>query len=121
MQVLIAVVGAAVLSGAGAATAEDLILDCKVHANRPDHGVTDWRRRLILSPSHTVEIFDDFGQGLEHRARSRVLPVSGNRIILENGGGKLAYLDRQTRTYHLSNGPSHFTLEGPCERVRGAR
>jgi hypothetical protein len=119
IRVLSALLGAAALAGTAAARAGDLILDCKVHANQPDHGKTDWRRRLILSTNHMVEISDDFGDGLKPRTRYHVLSTERRRITLENGGGKLAYLDPHTRTYHLSDAPRHFTLEGPCERVRG--
>jgi hypothetical protein len=113
---------AAALAATGSAQAADLILDCNVHANQADHGRTDWRRRLVISPStHMVEIFDDFGEGLKPRTRYRVLGMDGRRITLENGGGKIAYIDRQTHIYHLSDTPRSFTLEGPCVRAGEGR
>jgi hypothetical protein len=123
LRSLSVLLGAAVLAGANFAQARDLILDCKVHANQADHGRTDWRRRLVISPStHMVEIFDDFGEGLRPRTRYRVFALDDpRRITLENGGGKMAYIDRQTHIYHLSDTPRSFTLEGPCVRAGGGR
>jgi hypothetical protein len=110
--------GAAILTGPGFARASDLVLDCRVHANQPDHGKTDWRRRLVFpSATHMVEIFDDFGDGLKRRDSYRVQSMKPHRITLENRGGKVAYLDGQTHTYHLRDAPRGFTLEGPCVRA----
>jgi hypothetical protein len=110
------------LAAAGFAQAGDLILDCKVHANQSDHGRTDWSRRLVIRSSpRMVEIFDDFGEGLKPRNRYPWSGMDARRITLENRGGKLAYIDRHTHIYHLSDAPRHFTLEGPCARVGAER
>jgi hypothetical protein len=117
-----ALLGAVVLVGAGVAQAEDLILDCRVHANQPDHGKTDWRRRLVFpSSTHMVEIYDDFGDGLKRRDSYRVEKIKPHRITLENRDGKLAYVDGETHTYQLRDAPRGFTLEGPCVRAVGGR
>jgi len=111
-------IGAVIVTGAGLAEADDLVLDCRVHANQPDHGRTDWRRRLVFpSSSHMVEIFDDFGDGFKRRDSYRVQSMKPHRITLENRGGKLAYLDGETHTYHLRDAPRGFTLDGPCVRA----
>jgi hypothetical protein len=107
------------LAGAGVARAGDLVIDCRVHANQPDHGRTDWRRRLIVNhETRTVRVLDDFGQGLQPRTSYPLVGVNAQRITLEAGGGKTAYIDRRNHTYHLRDEPMKFTLEGPCERVK---
>jgi hypothetical protein len=111
-----------VLAGVSAARAADLVIDCKVHANQPDHGKTDWRRRLIINhQTRTVRMLDDFGGGLQPRATYPLVGTNAGRITLEDQGGKRAYIDLHSHTYHFQNEPMKFTLEGPCERVNTAR
>lgn len=108
-----------VLAGVSAARAADLVIDCKVHANQTDHRKTDWRRRLIINhEARTVRILDDFGGGLQPRAKYPLAGTNAGRITLEEHGGKTAYIDLHSHTYHLKDAPMKFTLEGPCERVK---
>jgi hypothetical protein len=122
VKLLAAGVATLVLGGVGAARAADLVVDCKVHASQPDHGKTDWRRRLIINhETRTVRVLDDFGGGLEPRAKYPLVGANALRITLEDHAGKTAYIDRQTHIYHLKDEPMKFTLEGPCARVKDAR
>ncbi len=109
-----ALILAAVL-GAGAARAADLVIDCRVQANQPDHGLTQWRRRIILDPpTRTTRILDDFGHGFIERSVFPFLSMNLQRIVLEDHGGKLSYIDRLSDEYVLRNAPHHFLLRGRC-------
>jgi hypothetical protein len=118
------IVAALVLAGAlGAGTAraaDSMVLDCLVHANHPDHGVSDWTRRLMLDRrSRTVTILDNFGHGFVQRDRYPFVSVNLRRITLEEHGGKVAYVDRTSGQYVLRNPERHFELQGHCTRGGG--
>lgn len=106
---------AAILAAAGAARAADIVLDCKVQANQPDHGKTQWRRRIIVSPpTRTVRIQDDFGQGFVQRAQYPLVSINLRRIVLEEHEGKTSFVDRMSGEYVLRNAPHRFMLRGRC-------
>jgi hypothetical protein len=116
---MILTLGAAAASGAGACQGADLVLDCAVHASRPDHGRTEWRRRLIVDPAtRQVRVLDDFGSGFAPRARFGLAGVTPARLILENSPAKVSYVDRRTGQYSLRDRPMNFTLTGRCAKGR---
>ena len=108
------------LAAAGAAQAQaQMTLDCQVQASRPDHGVQRWKRRIIISPStRTVRILDDFGAGYTPRNTFAFMSMTPQRIVLEQGGGKVSYVDRLTGEYVLRNPRARFTLRGRCSGAR---
>ena len=110
------------LAVAGAAQAQaQMTLECQVRASRPDHGVTRWKRRIIINPStRTVRILDDFGAGSGYTPRSTFafMSMTPQRIMLEQGGGKVSYIDRTTGEYVLRNERARFTLRGRCSGAR---
>ncbi|HWE98891.1 MAG TPA: hypothetical protein VG248_03760 [Caulobacteraceae bacterium] len=98
-----------------AATAAQLVLDCQVQANRSDHGVTRWRRRIVLtSADHMARFFDDVGHGFQPRSAHRFVLVSRERIVLDAAAGKQSFVDRRTGTYMLRNMAARFELRGRC-------
>jgi hypothetical protein len=108
------------LAGADAARAQaQMTLNCQVQANRPDHGRTRWTRRIIVSPStRTVRILDDFGAGFTPRNTFAFVSMNPQRITLEEGGGKVSYIDRRTGEYVLRNQSARFMLRGRCSGAR---
>lgn len=106
------------LATAGAARA-DMVLECQVQANRPDHGVTHWRRQIILNPStRTVRIRDDFGHGWLQRDQYPFVSMNLRRIVLEEHEGKLSYIDRLSGEYVLRNPRVRFEIRGHCSGAR---
>lgn len=117
MTGVVAGVALAVMA-AGAARAA-MVLDCQVEANRPDHGMTHWKRRIILDPpTRTVRILDDFGHGLLQRNEYPFVSMDARRIVLEEHEGKLSYIDRMTGEYVLRNQRARFMLRGRCTPAR---
>lgn len=108
------------VGAAGAAQAQaQMTLDCQVQASRPDHGLTRWKRRIIISPStHAVRILDDFGAGYTPRSAFAFISMTPQRIALEQGGGKVSYIDRLTGEYVLRNPRARFALRGRCSGAR---
>ena len=107
-----------ILGLAAPAAAALLVLDCKVHASRPDHGRTEWTRRIIVDhATRTVKILDDFGSGFAPRAEYPLVGENLRRITLEAGAGKLSYLIPHTGEYSLVNARQRFKLEGHCTRA----
>ncbi len=105
----------AVVAGTGCARAADMVFDCKVQANQPDHGRTEWRRRIIIdAPTRTTRILDDFGHGFEQRSVFAFVSMNMQRVVLEDHGGKLSYIDRLSDEYVLRNAPHRFLLRGRC-------
>jgi hypothetical protein len=113
---LAAALTAGVAASGPARAARALTFDCKVEANQPDHGLTRWRRRIIVEapPARQVSIQDDFGQGFVQRAAYRWVSVDARRIVLEEGGGKLSYIDRASGEYVLRNQARRFMIRGRC-------
>ena len=111
---LAAAIVAGGLSARGAAAAE-LRFECQVQASRPDAGVSQWRRRIVLtSADHMARYFDDIGQGMKPKSQHRFVSVSRQRIVLDAGGGKTSFIDRRTGSYVLRNQPQRFELHGRC-------
>ncbi len=105
----------AALLAAGSARAADMVFDCKVQANKPDHGLTQWRRRIIVDPpTRTTRILDDFGHGFVQRNDYAFVSMNPQRIVLEERAGQLSYIDRLSDEYVLRNAPHHFLLRGRC-------
>ncbi|MBV8683227.1 MAG: hypothetical protein JO111_10160 [Caulobacteraceae bacterium] len=93
----------------------DMVLDCQVQANRPDHGMTHWRRQIVINPAtRTVRISDDFGHGLLQRDEYAFVSMNMRRIVLEEHEGKLSYVDRMSGEYVLRNQRARFMLRGHC-------
>jgi hypothetical protein len=102
---------------AGPVRAADLVLDCKVEANHADHGLTRWRRRIILDPpTRTTRIMDDFGHGFVQRDTYAFVSMNPRRIVLEEHGAKVSTIDRMSGEYVLKNPEHRFMLRGHCER-----
>ncbi len=105
------------VAAAGPGRAAALVLDCRVEANHADHGLTRWRRRIILDPpTRTTRISDDFGHGFVERDTYAFVSMNPRRIVLEEHGGKISYIDRMNGEYVLNNPERHFMLRGRCER-----
>jgi hypothetical protein len=104
-------------AAATSSRAADIVLDCHVEANQPDHGLTRWRRRIVVSPpTRTVRIFDDFGHGMTQRSEYAFVSMNLQRIVLEEHEGKISYIDRLSGEYVLRNTPRRFLLRGHCSR-----
>jgi hypothetical protein len=107
-----------VLAGAlaaGSVRAADLVFECHVQANQPDHGLTSWRRRIIIDPpTRTTRIQDDFGHGFVERSVYPFVSMNLRRVVLEEHGGKQSYIDRVSGEYVLRNAPRRFMLRGHC-------
>ncbi len=104
------------MSAVPARAARELAFDCKVEANQPDHGLRQWRRRILIEapPARQVRILDDFGSGFTSRANFAFVSADARRIVLENGGGKLSYIDRESGEYVLRNPARRFMIRGRC-------
>jgi hypothetical protein len=106
------------LAAAGAAQA-NMVLDCQVQASRPDHGLTHWKRRIIVdTPTRTVRILDDFGHGFLQRSEYAFVSIDTRRIMLEQSRGKMSYVDRVSGEYVLRNQPQRFMIRGHCSGAR---
>lgn len=115
----LAAAGALVALTAAGASHAAMTLNCQVQANRPDHGVTRWKRRIIIEPStRIVRILDDFGRGFVPRTQYGFVSIDARRVVLEEGRGKTSYIDRQTGEYVLRNRAQGFTLRGRCSGGR---
>jgi hypothetical protein len=108
------------LAAADAARAQSqMVLNCRVQSNRPDRGRTRWTRRIIITPStRTVRILDDFGAGFTPRNTFAFVSMDPQRITLEQGGGKVSFIDRRTGEYVLRNPRARFTVRGRCSGPR---
>ncbi|HEY2049451.1 MAG TPA: hypothetical protein VGH03_08915 [Caulobacteraceae bacterium] len=94
---------------------EQMVLNCQVQSNRPDHGRTRWTRRITISPSsRTVRILDDFGAGFTPRNTFAFVSMTPQRITLEQSAGKVSFIDRKTGEYVLRNPRARFTVRGRC-------
>jgi hypothetical protein len=111
---------ALVLATAGGASAQQqMVLNCQVQSNRPDHGRTRWTRRIIVIPSsRTVTILDNFGSGFTPRNTFAFVSMTPERITLEEGAGKTSFIDRRTGEYVLRNPRARFTVRGRCSGAR---
>jgi hypothetical protein len=118
--VLAAALGAGLTTVGPAQAARVLAFDCRVEANQPDHGLTRWRRRIIVEapPTRLVRISDDFGHGWIERASYRFVAADARRIVLEEGGGKVSTIDRESGDYVLRNEARHFMIKGRCQPGR---
>ena len=118
MRYLAGLLVAAIVAGglsASTAAAAELRFECQVQANRPDAGVSQWRRRIVLtSADHMARYFDDIGRGMQPKSQHRFVSVSRQRIVLDAGGGKTSFIDRRTGAYVLRNQPQSFELHGRC-------
>jgi hypothetical protein len=114
-----AALAALLIGSAGGVRAAPMVLDCQVQANQPDHGLTRWRRRIIIDqPTRTVRILDDFGHGFLQRAQYPLVSINPSRIVLENHQGKTSFIDRLTGDYVLRNEARRFMLRGHCVAAR---
>jgi len=110
---------ALLIASAGAVRAAPMVLDCQVQANQPDHGLTRWRRRIIIDPpTRSVRILDDFGHGYLQRAEYPLVSMNPSRIVLEEHAGKTSFIDRMTGDYVLRNEARRFLLRGHCVAAR---
>ena len=114
---LASLAGMVVLTFAGAVQGADLVLNCVVHASRPDHGRTEWRRRLIIDlASRAVRVLDDFGGGFTQRAQYVLAGATPQRLILENSPTKQTFVDGRTGRYSLHDRSMNFSLNGRCAK-----
>ena len=58
---------------------------------------------------------DNTGKGFVMRGARPIAAVSGERIVLENSGGKASALDRRTGEYSFRNDAEKLVIHGRCK------
>ena len=100
---------------AGSASAEPMVLDCRVHAAKPGFERNGIRRLQIDLAAKSFTVLDNTGKGFVMRGTRPIAGVSGERIVLENSGGKASTLDRRTGEYSFKNDAEKLMIHGHCK------
>ena len=112
-----AIVPAALLAiaiAASPAASAVLTLDCRVQSSKPGYSRKGIRRLVIDIGAKTVQVSDNTGRGFEARGVRPLVSASGGRFVLENSGGKTAYVDSRSGRYSFRNDAEKLTIEGRC-------
>ena len=98
--------------------AETLNLMCKVEWTRPGGHHRPARRRLEINlDARTVKTWDDVGQGFTLKSEHPIVRADHDRIVLEESGGKDAFIDRRSGEYRFKNEKEGLKIEGPCGKI----
>jgi hypothetical protein len=103
---------------ADVALAEHLDLLCHVRETKPGGAHRELKRRLDIDlTAKTVRYYDDVGRGWTFKREGPIVSADAQRIRLDDGAGKEAYVDRQTGQYAFHNQRDGLTIRGPCEKT----
>ncbi len=104
----------AFLLAAEPAASAVLTLDCRVQSTKPGYSRKGIRRLVIDSGAKTVQISDNTGRGFNVRGVRPLVSATASRFVLENSGGKTAFVDRSSGRYYFRNDAEKLTIEGRC-------
>lgn len=101
---------------AGPVSSAVLTLDCRVQSTKPGYSHAGIRRLVIDLDARTVQVSDNTGRGFRVRGVRPLAGVNGDRYVLENSGGKTAFVDRRTGQYLFKNDAEKLTIQGRCAK-----
>ncbi len=100
---------------AGAVSAKAIVVDCKVHSQKPGYRQNGIRRLVIDLAAKSVTVMDNTGKGFVTRGTRPIASADAGRITFDNSGGKTAFLDRKTGRYMFRNDAEKLVIEGQCK------
>ena len=104
----------AVLVTAEPAVSAVLTLDCRVQSTKPGYSRKGVRHLVIDLGAKTVQVSDNTGRGFDVRGVRPLVSASGSRLVLENSGGKTAFVERQSGRYYFRNDAEKLVIQGRC-------
>ena len=113
-RAFIPVVCLGVLMMAGPVSSTVLTLDCRVRSTKPGYHQMGVRRLAIDLVAKTVRVSDNTGRGFQVRGTRPLVSADGGKYVLENGGGKTAFVDRHSGRYYFHNDAEKLVIEGRC-------
>ena len=111
--------GLALTVAAGPVSSGVLTLDCKVQSSKPGYSRKGIRRLEIDLAAKSVKVSDNTGKGFQVRGTRPLVSADAGRYVLENGGGKTAFVDRRSGRYFFRNDAEKLTIQGRCARAAG--
>ena len=107
----------AIAGAAGPVWSEAVTLDCRVQSTKPGYSRRGIRRLVIDQAAKTVQVSDNTGKGFQLRGSRPLVGVTADRYVLENGGGKTAFVDRRSGQYMFKNDAEKLTIQGRCAKA----
>lgn|GEM_PF-4941668 len=99
---------------AQSAPAAVIVLDCRVHAAKPGFERNGVRRLQLDLAAKSFTVSDNTGKGFTVRGTRPIVSVDGDRIVLENSGGKTSSVDRRSGQYVFRNEAEKLAIHGRC-------